>query len=72
MFPASVRVSSLTTGSNLAIAVFGGATPFASTFLIQQTGSSIAPGIWLTVAAAISVLVLLFGVKETARSSLRR
>jgi MHS family proline/betaine transporter-like MFS transporter len=72
MFPASVRVSSLTTGSNLAIAVFGGATPFVSTFLIGQLGTSLAPGIWLTVAAAIAVLVLLFGVKETARGPLKR
>ncbi len=61
MFPTAVRYSGASTGYNLAYAVFGGTAPFVSQMLVDQTGSLVAPGFYVTILAllVIPVTVLL-------------
>jgi MFS transporter, MHS family, proline/betaine transporter len=70
MFPTNVRYSALGVSYNLAVAAFGGTAPFIATFLISRTGSDFAPGIYLIVAAVIT-LFFVARMKETYRESLR-
>ena len=65
LFPTRVRYTALSVGYNTAVAIFGGFAPFISTWLIQLTGSNLAPGFYLMAAAIISFLVIL-RIRETA------
>jgi MHS family proline/betaine transporter-like MFS transporter len=70
MFPTNVRYSALGVSYNLAVAAFGGTAPLIATYLISRTGSNLAPGIYLIVAAVIT-LVVVSRMKETYREPLR-
>jgi len=70
MFPTNVRYSALGVSYNLAVAAFGGTAPFIATYLISRTGSNLAPGIYLIVAAVITLIVV-SRMKETYREPLR-
>ncbi|GJD53033.1 Proline/betaine transporter [Methylobacterium crusticola] len=65
LFPTRVRYTALSVGYNAAVAVFGGFAPFISTWLIQATGSPLAPAYYLVAAALITFLVTL-RIRETA------
>ncbi len=68
LFPTRVRYTALSIGYNVAVAIFGGFAPFISTWLIQLTGSNLAPGYYLMAAATISFIVIL-KIRETAFDS---
>jgi MFS transporter, MHS family, proline/betaine transporter len=70
MFPTNVRYSALGVSYNIAVAAFGGTAPFIATYLISRTGSNLAPGIYLIVAAVITLIVV-SRMKETYREPLR-
>ncbi len=70
MFPTNVRYSALGVSYNIAVAAFGGTAPFIATYLISSTGSNLAPGIYLIVAALIT-LVFVSRIRETSREPLR-
>src|SRR5438045_9780110 len=70
LFPTRVRYTALSIGYNIAVAVFGGFAPFIATFLVQQTGSTTAPAIYV-IAAAIVTLIILLRTRETAFQPLR-
>jgi MFS transporter, MHS family, proline/betaine transporter len=70
MFPTNVRYSALGISYNLAVAAFGGTAPFIATFLIASTGNNLAPGIYLIIAAIVT-LVVVSRMKETYRDPLR-
>jgi MHS family proline/betaine transporter-like MFS transporter len=70
LFPTRVRYTALSIGYNTAVAIFGGFAPFISTWLIQFTGSNLAPAFYLMAAAAISFVVIL-GIRETAFEPLK-
>jgi MFS transporter, MHS family, proline/betaine transporter len=70
LFPTRVRYTALSIGYNTAVAIFGGFAPFICTWLIQLTGSSLAPGYYMVAAALISFLVIL-RIRETAFEPLR-
>ena len=55
---------------NLAVAAFGGTAPFVATFLIDRTGSNLAPGIYLVVAAVVT-LIFVARMRETYSEPLR-
>ena len=59
IMPAHVRATSFSFAYNIAVALFGGFTPFISTYLIHETGNSAIPGVWLSIAAAASLLAAL-------------
>jgi MHS family proline/betaine transporter-like MFS transporter len=59
-FPASVRFSGAAIGYNLAYIVFGGTAPLLSTWLVDQTGSLLAPAVYMAiVAGAVFVMLLI-------------
>jgi MHS family proline/betaine transporter-like MFS transporter len=59
LFPARMRTTGLAVSYSLSVAIFGGFAPFANVWLIQATGSNIAPGFYLLGAAAISLGALM-------------
>jgi MFS family permease len=59
MMPAEVRASGFSLAYSLATALFGGFTPYISTWLIGWTHNQAVPGAWLTLAAVASLLAIL-------------
>ena len=68
-FATRVRYSGFSVGYNIAVAGFGGTTPYVVTWLTSANGV-MAPAFYLMVAAALSLLTVL-GLRETACSPLR-
>ena len=58
--PARLRTTAFALAYSLANAVFGGFTPAIATYLIHTTGNRAAPAVWLTFAAAISLIGVLW------------
>ncbi|WP_404991110.1 MFS transporter [Cupriavidus pauculus] len=54
LFPAKVLSTGLSVAYNLAVTIFGGFASFFITWLIASTGSTMAPAIYVMIAAAIS------------------
>ncbi|MGB0626351.1 MAG: MFS transporter [Alphaproteobacteria bacterium] len=65
MFPRRVRVSALSVGYNVGLAVFGGTTPLIATWLIARTHDDLSIAWYLIGCAVVSFLVVLT-LKETA------
>jgi MFS family permease len=55
LIPAEVRASGFSLAYSLAAAIFGGFTPAICTYLIQMTGNPAAPGLWLSLTAAVGL-----------------
>ncbi|WP_031238281.1 MFS transporter [Asticcacaulis sp. AC466] len=58
--PTRVRYTALSIGYNGAVMLFGGFAPFIATLLVQQTGSNIAPALYVMAAALTSFIVIAF------------
>lgn len=69
MFPTRVRYTSAAVSYNLAYMIFGGTAPFVATLLINVSGNSLAPAIYITVIAIVSTLAVL-KIQETKNISL--
>jgi len=67
-FPTSVRSTGLAIGYNVAVMLFGGFAQFFVTWLIQATGTPIAPAFYLMFGAAVGLLTALF-LTERAREA---
>lgn len=61
LYPPAMRSTGLSIAYNLAVTIFGGFAPFITTWLIVQTGSSLAPAWYVMLAAAISLATLIAG-----------
>lgn len=59
VMPVEVRVVSFSLAYSLATAIFGGATPAVSTYLIEVTKDKAAPGYWISFAAACALVATL-------------
>jgi MHS family proline/betaine transporter-like MFS transporter len=59
LFPTRTRYSGLALGYNLAVAVCGGTTPLVATWLVNVTGSTVAPAFYLMAAALGTTLAAL-------------
>lgn len=70
MFPERDRLSGYSVAFNLGVGVFGGLTPMIATTLIAATGTVTAPAIYLTVAATVAFVLLIF-VPDNSRGPLR-
>jgi len=57
LFPISLRYSGVAVSFNIGITLFGGFTPFASTYLVNYTGSIYAPAFYI-MALAVSYIAL--------------
>jgi MHS family proline/betaine transporter-like MFS transporter len=58
LFPTHIRTIGLSVGYSFSVAVFGGFAPAINAWLIEATGSKLAPGFYLMLAAVISLLAL--------------
>jgi MHS family proline/betaine transporter-like MFS transporter len=58
IFPVHMRTTGLSISYSFGVAIFGGFAPFINTWLIQVTGSKLAPSFYLMLAAAISLVAL--------------
>lgn len=65
LMPRAVRCTGLAFSFNISIGVFGGLTPMLIAWMLDYLKDPVAPGYWVTGTAAVSLLTLLFGVKET-------
>lgn len=70
IFPTRGRSTWMSSSYALAVAIFGGFAPFISQWLIDQTGSKMAPTAYVMAAAAISFITIA-GLRETAHEPLR-
>jgi MHS family proline/betaine transporter-like MFS transporter len=70
IFATRARYTAQSLGYNVAQALFGGTAPLAATYLIDATGSKLAPGLYLTLCAAVTLGVV-WNVRETYREALR-
>lgn len=69
LFPTNLRFASMALAYNIAVSLFGGLTPYISSWLIASTGNKFAPAFWLMIAGAISLLAV-WKARETAHSPL--
>jgi MHS family proline/betaine transporter-like MFS transporter len=65
LIPAPIKCTGLAIAYNGAIGWFGGTTPLIATWLITRTEDPIAPGYWVAATACISLLTVIFLMKET-------
>jgi MFS family permease len=60
IMPAHVRASGFSLAYSLAAALFGGFTPMIATYLIEATQNTAMPGAWLSCAAFVSLIAVLW------------
>ncbi|MGB5904896.1 MAG: MFS transporter [Xanthobacteraceae bacterium] len=69
LFPTRTRYSASAVSYNLAYTIFGGTAPLLGTWLVLQSGSKLAPAIYMCVVSIVVLLVVL-RIPETYRTSL--
>ncbi len=69
IFPTRIRSTWMSTGYSLAVALFGGFAPFIATWLVERTGSPLAPTGYVIAAALVSAATIAL-LPETARAPL--
>jgi MFS transporter, MHS family, citrate/tricarballylate:H+ symporter len=69
IMPVDVRTTGFSLAYSLATALFGGFTPAISTYLIHLTGNRAIPGLWLSFAAACSLIAALFALRKSSLGS---
>lgn len=68
IMPVNVRTTGFSLAYSLATAIFGGFTPALATWLIDETGDKASPGLWLTAAAAVSLIcAIAAGKRKTTK-----
>ncbi|BFG73438.1 MFS transporter [Paraburkholderia terrae] len=60
LFPPRTRTTGMAFGYNIGTTIFGGFTPLAVASLIAATGNNLAPGLYLMMAAVVSLLTLVW------------
>jgi MHS family proline/betaine transporter-like MFS transporter len=70
LFPTHSRTLLMSVGYSLSVAIFGGFAPYIATWLIERTGSPIAPTYYLIASGIISGFVI-WSFRETAHEELR-
>lgn len=70
LFPTTVRYAGFALGYNVATSLLGGPAGLVNEWLIEQTGSTLVPGVYMTIAGVIG-LVAVLTFNETAGRSLR-
>ena len=67
LFPARMRTTGLSISYAFAVAIFGGLAPLFNTWIISVTGNKLAPAFYLILAAAISLVALVFAKRLGSR-----
>jgi MFS transporter, MHS family, proline/betaine transporter len=60
LFPTVVRGIGVSLSFSITVTIFGGFTPFVSTWLIAITGNSLSPSFYIMFTAALSIVALVF------------
>jgi len=60
LFPTATRGIGVSLSFAVAVTIFGGFTPFVSTWLIDETGNSMSPSFYMMFTAALSIMALAF------------
>lgn len=60
LFPTRTRTTGMALAYNLGTSIFGGFTPLAVASLIAATGNKLAPGIYLMIAAVVSLTTIVW------------
>jgi MFS transporter, MHS family, proline/betaine transporter len=63
MFPTRVRYTALSVSYGFAVAIFGGFSPFAASWLISSTGNPLSPA-YLVMAAGATSAIAIWSMKE--------
>ena len=71
LMPAKVRTSGYAIIISLANGIFGTFTPAIATFLIAMSGNRASPALWLSAAAAASLLGVLLARRMAVRPALQ-
>lgn len=72
MFSTDVRYTASGMSYNVTYAIFGGTAPYLATWLVAATGNSLAPAIYVSIVAVVSLMVVSVFIQETAGRPLRR
>ncbi|MGP5642752.1 MFS transporter [Corynebacterium variabile] len=72
MFSTDMRYSASGICYNITYAIFGGTAPYLATWLVSTTNSAVSPAIYVSIVAAISLVVVSFYIDETAGRPLQR
>lgn len=67
LFPARMRTTGLSVSYAFGVAIFGGLAPLFNTWIIAVTGNNLAPAFYLILAAAISLVALVFASRQGSR-----
>jgi MHS family proline/betaine transporter-like MFS transporter len=67
MFPKAIRCSAVSTAYNITVGIAGGTAPMAATWLIDRTGYSLAPAIYMMLSCALSAVAAFFLVESSKR-----
>lgn len=67
LFPPRMRTTGLSISYAFAVAIFGGLAPLFNTWIIAVTGNKLAPAFYLILAAAISLIALVFAKRQGSR-----
>ncbi len=70
LFPTRIRFGGVAIAYNLAVAFFGGVTPWSLAWLLTVTGNPLSPALYVMMAALITLLTVL-RARETAGQRLR-
>ena len=72
MFPTDMRYTASGMCYNITFAIFGGTAPYVAIWLTAQTGSYLAPAVYVTIIAVMCFFWVTFLMPETANKPLRR
>jgi MHS family proline/betaine transporter-like MFS transporter len=67
LFPTATRLTGAAISYNLSFGIFGGAAPLIGTFLVQQSGTAMAPAFYLLLIAIVAGIVVLFSPETRGR-----
>ena len=70
LFPTRIRFGGVAIAYNLAVAFFGGVTPWSLAWLLTVTGNPLSPALYVMMAALVTLLTVL-RARETAGQPLR-
>lgn len=71
LFPTRIRYGGISIAYNVAVAFFGGITPWFSAYLMTATGNPFSPA-WYVMGAALITFITVLRAKETAGQPLQR
>ncbi|MGW4396267.1 MFS transporter [Amycolatopsis nivea] len=66
LFPPRIRSGAIAIPYNIAVSLFGGTAPYIATWLVAATGYKLSPAFYIMLAAVITLVTVLRGIRETA------